>query len=195
MKIITFDLEIKKGFDEVPKGDFSAMGISLGAAYLHWADQYKIYSEDNLEDFKNDFEEAELITGFNITGFDIPLIKAVGKRVGVEFDFPNEKIYDIFADVKFSLNNHFPKGWKLDNIAQATLPFGKNGDGAEAPKLWQTGQIAKLATYVLQDVKVEKTLFEFVLQNGFVRNSHTTPEVLNLRQIALIKEKMSLKAC
>jgi hypothetical protein len=194
MKVITFDLEIRRGFDEVPKGDFSAMGISLGAAYLHWADQYKIYGEEDMDELKRDLDEAELITGFNITGFDIPLIKAVGERVGVEFNFPKEKIYDIFADVKFSLNNYFPKGWKLANIAQATLPFGKNGDGAEAPKLWQTGQIAKLATYVLQDVRVEKTLFEFVLQNGFVRNAQTIPDVIELQQIVSVKEKMSSKA-
>jgi DEAD/DEAH box helicase domain-containing protein len=188
MKIITFDCEIRKGFDEVPKGDFSAMGISLGAYYLHHADQYKIFGEDTLDELQKDFAEADLITGFNIIGFDIPLLKAVGQRLGIEIDVPRDKVYDIFADIKYSLNNYFPKGWKLDNVAQSTLPFSKNGDGAEAPGLWQTGQIAKLATYVLQDVKVEKSLFEFAWGTGFVLNSFTTPGRVELKTIGTLKE-------
>jgi DEAD/DEAH box helicase domain-containing protein len=194
MKIITFDLEIRKGFEEVPKGDYSAMGISLGAAYLHHADRYKIFSEENLDDLKKDFDAADLIVGFNILGFDIPLLKAVGQRVGVEFDISKDKVYDLFADIKYSLNNQYPKGWKLNNVAQSSLPFGKNGNGAEAPGLWQTGQIAKLATYVLQDVKVEKSLFDYALEYGYVKNNFTNPTKVELKLLSSVMDRIAAKA-
>jgi hypothetical protein len=54
--------------------------------------------------------------------------------------------------------------WNLDSIAKATLggTCGKSGDGALAPQLYKDGKIIELFQYNIQDVRVEKTLFEYI---------------------------------
>ena len=44
----------------------------------------------------------------------------------------------------------------------ATLNHTKNGEGADAPMLFQQGRIVELFQYNLQDVRITKELFNFI---------------------------------
>lgn len=188
------NLEYCDGWD-----DKANMGISFGAAYLNWVDEYRLYGEENIGALINDMESADVITGYNIIGFDIPLLKETWARVwaagtnetGLDSDeppaIPTDKIYDVFDDIKDSLNTNYPKGWNLDNVAKSNLPgICKNGNGAMAPVLFQAHKLAELATYVIQDVKVEKTLFDYVWENGTLKNEFTGG-IIKLKQIEMLK--------
>ena len=44
----------------------------------------------------------------------------------------------------------------------------KTGNGATAPLLYQDGRLAELIDYCIEDVRIEKTLFEFIARYGYV---------------------------
>lgn len=175
MKVLVFDLEIRNNPAEVGWRNFAEQGISYGCAWLSWVDEFRLYGEETTGDLIRDMGEANLIVGFNILDFDMPLLKATHERVHSEID-PEAwgklytKTYDILDDIREALGTKFAKGWRLDDVAKACLPCQKNGDGALAPQLWKDGRHAELCTYVLQDVKVERELWRHVLNTGWVCN-------------------------
>jgi len=209
MKTLTFDLEIRKlipnrreqvnprfeycgGWNDKP-----GMGISFGCAYLDWLDEFRLYGEENIMELVSDMGGADVVTGYNIISFDMPLLfqtvlRVTGTDQSKIFKDIHERIYDPFADIKQAIGNDYPKGWTLDNVAGSVLTFKKNGDGAEAPKLWQRGELAKLATYVIQDVKVEKELFKYVLANESLPNIQNG-EMVQLPGIKELKKKFKIE--
>lgn len=203
MKILTFDLEIAKAIPDEGKSkregyeycegwnDKAGMGISLGCAYLSWLDRFKFYDEKNIMDLIDDFALANLVTGFNIHGFDVSLLKGTLQRLGLpEKTGLSGKTYDLFLDIKRSLGNNFPKGWTMENVARTTLGEGKSGAGAEAPFIWQDGCIAQIASYVLADVRLEHKLFLHALKYGSVSNKFTDPASVELTLIQDVEKKL-----
>ena len=59
-------------------------------------------------------------------------------------------------------------GAKLDDIAYATLGAKKIGNGADAPKWYQAGQIQKVVNYCADDVAIERDLANFIDRYGYV---------------------------
>ena len=75
-----------------------------------------------------------------------------------------------YQDIKTQIPP-FTSGWNLNSCAEGTLEgLKKTNDGAMAPLLWQDGKYAELATYVIQDVKIEHKLFLKILETGTVTN-------------------------
>lgn len=72
---------------------------------------------------------------------------------------------DLIASKRIS-----PGGCKLGDIASATLNIGKSGNPADAPILYKQRKFDTLLAYNLQDVRVTKALFEYVIRHGSVRN-------------------------
>ena len=133
MKILTFDIEIRnkipmKSEPVNPKytycegwGDYAGMGISFLGVHTSWDDRITFFDENNLLDLQPLLYEAEVITGYNILGFDIPLLKATLTRLNSTAFSPfADRIYDIFYDIR---KNKRGTGWKLD-ILSTLIPVG-----------------------------------------------------------------------
>jgi hypothetical protein len=176
MNVLVFDLETRKSPPEVGWKNYAAQGISYGCAHLSGRDEFRLYGEETLLGLVEDMVAADLVVGFNILDFDLPLLRATVERAHalsasyINWDHLEAKAYDVLDDIRDSLGTKFAKGWRLDDVAGATLTCKKNGDGALAPGLWEAGRHAELCTYVLQDVKVERELWRHVLAEGWVRN-------------------------
>jgi len=186
MRVLTFDIEIKnciQGKDEPREPSYNycdgwddkgGMGIAVLCAYASWSGEYHYFDENNLNDFKALIEEAELVSGFNIFGFDVPLLKATLERLGHDVSTGMAgKCYDLFGDVRKTIGGGFPKGWNLSSICRGTFKTDKTEEGANAPRLWQKGEIARLYNYVTQDVKLEHQLFEHALQGKEITSAET----------------------
>lgn len=176
--------------------NFDAMGIGVAVAYLDWLDEYHVYSEDDLPILVAAMVDAEVISGFNISRFDLPLVEATLKRTGVRiiegWESLLAKVYDPMLDVCASLGVQVPRGWNLQNIAKSNLSIIKNGDGADAPALYQAGKHARLATYCIQDVRVETHLFRHCrdyrnLKNRFIKMGEEV--VVPLRQMDALAKR------
>src|SRR5258708_24832155 len=127
MDIIYFDLETQRTANDAggwnKKRD---MGMSVGVSYSTRLRQYRIYSEQRVNDLVNQLLRAVLVVGFNIMNFDFEVL--MGYTL---LDLPHQlRTLDLLIEVEKNSGGR-PK---LDNIAQATLGIGKTGDGIDALK-------------------------------------------------------------
>ncbi len=191
MKVATFDLETRENPAVCGWKNYAAMGISFGCIHSDWNDESLVFGEDEILQAIEVMREADVITGFNILGFDNPLLKATLDRLEIaveDWTVLVEKCYDPFNCVKIATKSQIPKGWKLDNIAKSVLTVCKSGDGAEAPGLWQRGEHETLRSYVKQDVVVESELFKYcrkhkTLTNNFISILPVTVGLVGMRAL------------
>lgn len=166
MNIVVFDLEIKEPIvGEVTWERKDLMGISVGVLYDFMTDEFKVYMDDNLAELSNRIHTADLVSGFNIIDFDVPLLNATLAPHGVQPIQP--KIYDpLYWHRQVLGGNKFTKGLKLDDHLLGT--FGKehmkSGNGADAPIWWKQGKLGRLISYCIDDVKRETKLFSHIWQ-------------------------------
>jgi hypothetical protein len=154
MDIVYFDLETQRTANDAggwnKKRD---MGMSVGVTYSTKLRQYRIYSEQRVNDLVNQLLRADLVVGFNILNFDFEVL--MGYTI---LDLPHQlRTLDLLTEVEKNLGGR-PR---LDNIAQATLGIGKTGAGIDAIKWWREKRILEIAEYCCFDVKVTRLVHEF----------------------------------
>jgi DEAD/DEAH box helicase domain-containing protein len=157
--IIVYDIETRDSFQEVGSRDPRRLHISLIGMYSYRDDEYSSFLEDELPLFFRRLENCALVIGFNNKGFDDLVVSA---------SFPEmHKVpsFDILEQVHKSLGYRV----KLDNIASATLGYGKSGDGLLAIKMYAEGRIEELRQYCLDDVKITKEVYDFAKRHGFLK--------------------------
>lgn len=155
---IVFDLETQKSFDEVGgRGNNHLLKISVLGLYSYKTGKYECFAESEIYKVGEMFQEADEIIGFNIKNFDFEVL-----RPYVNFDVHALPYLDILEEVTKVLGHRL----KLDTLAQATLGYGKSGDGLEALRMYKQGRIDELKKYCLQDVKVTKEIYDYVLKNN-----------------------------
>jgi DEAD/DEAH box helicase domain-containing protein len=142
------------GWDHVDK-----LGISVACAYDSKTDQFMTFLEKDMKKLIELCEER-LIVGYNIRGFDLPVMVPYG------LELQGLDVFDIMYDVEALTRQRF---LKLEAIARGTLGAGKSADGLQAVEWYKSGQIQKIIDYCQQDVKVTRDIFQYGRQNGFIR--------------------------
>jgi DEAD/DEAH box helicase domain-containing protein len=154
------DVETKTLVDAVGGWkNFKQLEISVACAYDSRTDKFLTYRENELGALAELCKER-LVIGYNVIGFDLPVLEKYGVPPVQELD-----VFDIMIDF------HNVSGWKfvkLEKIASATLGVGKSADGLMAVEWWKTGEIDKIIEYCLQDVKVTRDVFLHGLNKGFL---------------------------
>lgn len=164
MRQIFLDVETKKTFDDVggffpEKLGISFVGVSIREG-LSGKGEMRGFFEDDLPDLWPLLETADVVIGFNIDGFDMPSM--VNYYPG---DISQIPTLDIMGRIKDSVGHRIG----LDAVAHETLGIGKTGDGLDAIKYYQTGQLDKLRDYCLQDVAVTRDVYDHGLNKGVVK--------------------------
>jgi hypothetical protein len=188
--IVVYDLEIKRSIGQLLNSkkitwdDHHLMGISSLVIYDYLTGDYSVHLDDNMADAIERLNEADLVVGFNQTGFDEKVI------LGSEFPLSVKKNYDLLYYGRLGMGwrdgDNYPTGCKLDDFLLATLgPKAiKTGEGSLAPLLYQTQQIGKLISYNLADVSRTKKLFEHVWVFGTARTArHGTHKFFPPQQV------------
>jgi len=152
---VIIDFETKKSFRETSK--HQELGISVACAYDYKKGEYILYEEHELPKLFRLLEQASIVMGYNIDGFDLPVLQAYYPGDVAQF-----KTFDLLSDIKSKLGRRIP----LDNCAQATLDKGKTGHGLKAIALYREGKMDELKQYCQDDVEITKDLFEFGVKNG-----------------------------
>lgn len=157
--IIVLDLETQKTFDEVGGHHNShKLGVSLVGVYSYGRNEYRGFREAELPTLLPMLKEAELIVGFNSKKFDFTVLQPYFKG----FDLVTLPHLDILEEVMHALGYRL----KLETLAQATLGYGKSGDGLDAIRYYRAGDFASLEKYCLDDVKVTKELYDYGAAHG-----------------------------
>ena len=177
--IAVFYLEIKTPIEKCSKGwqSHDEMGISCLCLFDYSTDRYRVFDDANKDECLEILNDYDFVVGFNTVNFDWKVVLATwgsGEgRISKDFDILRE----IWIAKGLNPDVFNPKthgGYKLDDVADETISMRKSGNGALAPQLYQEGRIAEVIDYCLEDVRIEKTLFEYIINNGYCIR-HGTP--------------------
>jgi DEAD/DEAH box helicase domain-containing protein len=157
---LVLDLETQKLVQEVGGWDhIDKLGVSVACAYDSKTDQFISFLESEMGKLIELCEER-LIVGYNVRGFDLPVLVPYGLQLkGLD-------VFDIMYDLEALTRQRF---LKLEHVARGTLGTGKSADGLKAVEWWKQGEIQKIIEYCQQDVRVTRDVFNFGRQNGFVK--------------------------
>lgn len=162
MKLLVFDVETKKAFDEVGGYYPEKLGVSIIGTYWReeGREEYVGYREDNFSPFWRKLETADLVVGFNIINFDYATLKPY--YTGSFAQFPS---LDIMVEMEKNLGHRVA----LDAVAKETLGEQKNGHGLDAIRYYHDRDWESLEKYCLQDVKVTKDLYDYGVNHKVLR--------------------------
>jgi len=171
---LVLDLETKQLVQDVGGWDhIDKLGVSVACAYDSKTDQFISYMENELDKLISLCEER-LIVGYNVRGFDLPVLVPYG------LELKGLDVFDIMYDLEALTRQRF---LKLEYVARGTLGTGKSADGLKAVEWWKQGEVAKIIEYCTQDVRVTRDVFQYGRQNGFVKNPRSEGEDANVAQV------------
>ena len=161
---VILDVETKKTFDEVggyfpDRLGISFVGVCVRDGFTGKGEMQGFFEQD-LPDLFPLLERADVIVGFNVEQFDMQTF--VPYYTGDVTQIPT---LDLMIRIKDSIGHRIG----LDAVAQETLGVGKTGNGLDAIKYYQTGELDKLRDYCLQDVHVTRDIYDHGLKTGKVK--------------------------
>lgn len=172
---IVIDLEIQDPIiHESDWDNTDKIKISCCCTYSYLEDRYHVYGPTDIEHLRATIACADLVIGYNINKFDIPVIFGLPARE----QLTGIHTYDILAEIWKTLGldpttfSDAHKGYSLGAVAKATLNKGKTGSGANAPFLWKQGNFWRVIDYCLNDVALTKDLYDTIQKCGFVFTKH-----------------------
>lgn len=155
---LVLDLETQRDFNEVEGRKPELLGISVVGVYSYQENRYDAYLEADLSTtLAPRLQAAELLIGFNIRRFDLPVLQPY-----LPYPIAPLPVLDIMEEVVKNLGHRV----SLESLAQATLGRGKSGHGLEALRWFKEGRFDLITTYCLDDVKLTKELYDYGKAHG-----------------------------
>ena len=155
---LVLDLETQREFSEVEGRKPELLGVSVVGLYSYEQNRYDAYLEADLATrLSPPLQAAEMIIGFNIRRFDLPVLQPY-----LPFSVSTLPVLDIMEEIVKHLGHRL----SLDSVAQATLGRGKSGSGLDALKWFKEGRFDLITRYCLDDVKLTKEVYDYGKQHG-----------------------------
>jgi DEAD/DEAH box helicase domain-containing protein len=156
--ILVLDLETQKSFKEVGgKANLARLKVSVAGVYDFLTDEYRTYEEKDLMALDKRLQDMPLLVGFNIRGFDLPVLAPYIFR-----PIEDLAVIDLLDDIEKARGHRV----SLESVAAPTLKQHKSGHGAEAINLFREGRLAELKQYCLDDVRLTREIFEHGCREG-----------------------------
>jgi len=159
-RIVCFDLETQKTFDEVGgRRNLGKLGLAVAVTYDSSTSEYRTYAEEQAAELVQNLARADLVVGFNVLSFDYPVLQPYT-------DYPLHTLptVDLLQHVHRQLGFRLP----LQALAEATLGAGKSADGLQSVQWFREGQVDKVVEYCRRDVELTMQLYQFGCQRGHV---------------------------
>jgi DEAD/DEAH box helicase domain-containing protein len=157
MRKVVFDIETRNFFHDVGKNDPTLLDIALVAIYDSETDSYSSYLQEELGQLWPIIERADMIIGFNSDHFDVPLLNKY---------YPGDLSKIRHIDILKEIRQIYGRRMKLSQLAQGTLGKDKSGHGADAMTWWKQGDIERIRSYCIDDVKLTKELYDYAIANN-----------------------------
>lgn len=155
--ILVLDLETQNSFKDVGRHNLQKLRVSVVGVFDYLTGAYEAYEEKDLLKLDKRIRESDLLIGFNIRRFDLPVL-APYLFTPVE----NLPVLDLLEAVEKARGHRA----SLDSIAQPTLKLRKSGTGIDALALFREGKMDELKRYCLDDVRLTKEVYEYGRANG-----------------------------
>jgi len=150
---VVFDLETKHTFREFSEPE--KLGVTVLSLFDYNSGKESVYTEKELSRAFRIFENASYLVGYNINGFDLPVLRPY--YAGDISHFPT---LDILEDIRVKIGHRI----SLNDVASTTLNKKKSGHGLQAIDFYKEGKWDELKKYCLDDTLITKELFDFGLK-------------------------------
>ncbi len=176
MNHIVLDIETKNLFSDVGgKENLAKLLLSVAGVYSYADKSFFTFVESEMPAFENLLKKTDLIIGFNIDHFDLPVLKKY-----LSIDLNRIPTLDIMAEVVNTMGHRT----SLDDLVANTLGKRKSGSGFLAVDYFKQGRIDELRKYCLDDVRLTRDLYEHGLKYGEIK---FTARDANLPYIKILK--------
>ncbi len=168
MDTLVIDIETKNSFQDVGGRDnLKDLEVSVIGVYSYESDKYRAFDEHELDDFGKILQKTQLIVTFAGKRFDLPVMSKY-----FDFDIRAIRHFDILEEIE----EKYGRRIGLGILAEANIGAGKTGHGMEAVDLYARGEMEKLKSYCLNDVKLTRGLYDLIKSRGYLwmpqRNSN-----------------------
>ena len=160
MRAITFDIESISDSNVRGHIDVNEQELTVVAIHDSETGEYSSYFKEELPKLWPILERADQLIGFNSDTFDIPLLNRYYPG-----DLSHIRSLDLLSEVQKVLGRRI----RLQALAEATLGKGKKGDGLKAGEWWKEGKKDKVAEYCIEDVRLTRELYDYVMKNGVLK--------------------------
>ncbi|MCL5733366.1 MAG: ribonuclease H-like domain-containing protein [Patescibacteria group bacterium] len=165
---LVVDIETQNFFTDpaVGRDNFAALKISVIGVYSYLQDKFFAFEENEIEKAAELFSNAELVVGFSINRYDVPVLHNYFQKLpeGKKVDLWKKERLDILDEIEIAVGHRV----KLDSLAHANLGTGKTGEGSHAIELYKNGEMEKLKSYCLNDVLITRDIYNLGKQNNFL---------------------------
>jgi len=149
---LVLDLETQKTFKDVGRNNLHKLKVSVVGVYDYLTDAYTSYEEPEIPKLEERLKTAELVIGFNIRKFDMPVLAPY-----LFLSIERVQVLDLMEEIE-KVRGHRVG---LQSVAQATLGSTKTGQGIDAVTLFEQGRMDDLKKYCINDVKITKEVYDF----------------------------------
>lgn len=158
---IVLDIETQNLFSDVGgKENLTKLSLSVAGVFSYANNSFLTFTESEIPHFQNLLKTTDLIIGFNIDHFDLPVLQ---KYLSV--DLKTIPTLDIMNEVTSKMGHRV----SLDDLVSSTLGKRKSANGLLAVQYWREGRIDELKKYCLDDVRLTRDLYEHGLKNGEIK--------------------------
>ena len=160
MRKIVFDIETRNVFQDVGSNNPADLDISIVGLYDYETNKYASFTQEEFSLMWPIIEKADMFITYYGDHFDIPLLNKYYKKERGG-DLTKIRSLDVLKEIK----NSYGRRPKLDQVAEGTFGKGKIGNGLEAIVWWRNGEIEKIRSYCLDDVRITKNVYEYAMKN------------------------------
>lgn len=176
MNRIVLDIETQNLFSDVGgKENLIKLSLSVAGVFSYADNSFLTFTESEMPKFENLLKKTDLIIGFNINHFDLPILQKY-----LSLDIRKIPALDIMNEVVNVMGHRV----SLDDLVSNTLGKRKSASGLMAVEYWRDGRMDELKKYCLDDVRLTRDLYEHGLKNGEIK---FTARDANLPYIKTIK--------
>jgi DEAD/DEAH box helicase domain-containing protein len=155
---LVLDLETQRDFNEVDGRKLELLGVSVVGVYSYEENRYEAYLEADVKTkLAPRLQQAELLIGFNIRRFDLPVLQPY-----LPYPVTPLPVLDIMEEIVKNLGHRV----SLESVSQATLGRGKSGHGLDALRWFKEGRFDLITKYCLDDVKLTKEVYDYGKEHG-----------------------------
>ena len=173
---IVLDIETQNLFSDVGgKENLAKLLLSVVGAYSYANNSFLTFTEKELSAFENLLKRTDLIIGFNINHFDLPVLQKY-----LSIDLNKIPTLDIMDEVVNTTGHRV----SLDDLVINTLGKRKSANGLLAVDYFRQGRMDELKKYCLDDVRLTRDLYAHGLKHNEIK---FTARDANLPYIKILK--------
>ena len=161
MNHIVLDIETQNLFSDVGgKENLAKLLLSIAGVYSYADNSFLTFTESEMPTFEDLLEKTDLIIGFNINHFDLPVLQKY-----LSINLSKITTLDIMDEVVNTMRHRV----SLDDLVINTLGKRKRASGLLAVDYFRQGRMDELKKYCLDDVRLTRDLYVHGLKHKEIK--------------------------